>query len=42
MFRALHTSGSCEAQSAKMNGHPSWTMSFEAFHEPTFAFRSRN
>ena len=42
MLRALQTSGSCVAQSAAMNGQPSWTMSFEAFQEPTFAFRSRN
>ena len=42
MLRALQTSGSCVAQSAAMNGHPSWTMSFDAFQEPTFAFRSRN
>ena len=25
-----------------MNGQPSCTMSTERFHEPTFAFRSRN
>ena len=25
-----------------MYGHPSWTMSADRFHEPTFAFRSRN
>ena len=42
MFRALHTSGGWVAQRAAMYGQPSWTMSFDAFQEPTFAFRSRN
>ena len=41
MLRALHTSGG-EPQAAGTYGQPSCTISFDGFHEPTFAFRSRN
>src|SRR5262245_15478756 len=43
MLRADHGSNwAGSAQADGVYGHPSWTMSGCAFHEPTFALRSRN
>ena len=44
-LRTLHTSTPTAAHTAgsvEMNGQPSWTMSLDSFHDPMFAFRSRN